>query len=216
MDLLSILLKGGVLIYPIFLASLIGLAVTIERYMVLKKARREPPKFMIDLRMLIRDKDIDGAIKYCMGIRTPGSNIIRKGLKKFHLGHHRVREAIESAGKQEVLKLEKGLSILATISGVAPLLGFLGTVTGMIQAFMKIDEADTVSPKLLAGGIWEALITTAFGLAVGIIALIFYNYFVNSVNKIVGQMEIVSNEIADAVEEITTGKIVKQQDDNED
>ena len=112
---------------------------------------------------------MSGAASFCLREKSPIGNMVRKGLKKFGLGHERVKEAIENAGRQEVSKLEKGLSILATVAGVAPLLGFLGTVTGMIQAFMRIEDlAGAANPSDLAGGIWEALITTAFGLIVGI------------------------------------------------
>ncbi len=118
----------------------------------------------------------------------------------------RVLEAIEVAGKQEISKLEKGLSTLATVAGAAPMLGFLGTVTGMIAAFMKIQELQgSASPADLASGIWEALLTTAFGLFVGIPALAFYNYFVSLISKIVLDMERVATDILDVLDE--TGKV---------
>jgi len=113
-----------------------------------------------------------------------------------------VKEAIENAGRQEVSKLEKGLSILATVAGVAPLLGFLGTVTGMIQAFMRIEDlAGAANPSDLAGGIWEALLTTAFGLIVGIPAYAFYNYFLSSIKKFVSDMETVANDVVDTMQD---------------
>ena len=134
--------------------------------------------------------------------KSPVANIIRKGLKKYKLGHERVKEAIENAGRQEISKLEKGLSVLATVAGIAPLLGFLGTVTGMIQAFMTIEDlAGAANPSDLAGGIWEALTTTAFGLIVGIPALAFYNYFLSAVKKTVGEMETVANDVVDVVQD---------------
>jgi biopolymer transport protein ExbB len=128
--------------------------------------------------------------------------MVRKALKKFGMGHERVKEAIENAGRQEVSKLEKGLSILATVAGVAPLLGFLGTVTGMIQAFMRIEDlAGAANPSDLAGGIWEALLTTAFGLIVGIPAYAFYNYFLSSIKKFVSDMETVANDVVDTMQD---------------
>lgn len=202
MDLLSILLKGGWLMLPIFLCSIIGLAIIIDRYIVLRKAKINVPAFMVRLRGVLKKKDVNAAISYCMEEKSPAANIVRKGLKKFHLGHERVKEAIENAGKQEVSKLEKGLSVLATVSGVAPLLGFLGTVTGMISAFMRIEDLQgAANPSDLAGGIWEALITTAFGLAVGIMSYMFYNFLVTSVNKLVSDMEIISNDVIDIIQE---------------
>jgi biopolymer transport protein ExbB len=203
MDLLSVVLKGGWVMLFIFIASIVTITIIIDRYRVIRKSRSNVPAFLVKLRGLLKKNDIDGAIMVCMEEKTPTANIVKKGLKKFNFGHIRVKEAIESAGKQEIHKLEKGLSVLATIAGVAPLLGFLGTVTGMISAFMRIEDLQgAANPSDLAGGIWEALLTTAFGLAVGIIAYTFYNYLVGAINKFVLDMEIVSNDIVDIIEEI--------------
>ncbi|MCF8259188.1 MAG: MotA/TolQ/ExbB proton channel family protein [Melioribacteraceae bacterium] len=204
MKLLSILLKGGWIMLPIFLSSIIAIGVIIDRYIVIRKAKKNIPNFLVKIRTILKKGDIDGAINYCVEEKSSAANIIRQGLKKHKLGHARVKEAIENAGRQEVKKLEKGLSVLATISGVAPLLGFLGTVTGMIGAFMRIEDLQgAANPSDLAGGIWEALLTTAFGLAVGIIAFMFYNYLVSAINRLVLDMEIVSNDVIDILEEKT-------------
>lgn len=206
MDLLAIFLKGGFLMWPILLLSIIGFAVAIDRYIVLRKAKINAPSFLIRIRGMLKKKDVSGAVSYCMEDRSPAANIVRKALKKYKFGHERVKEAIENAGRQEIVKLEKGLSVLATVSGVAPLLGFLGTVTGMISAFMRIEDLQgAANPSDLAGGIWEALITTAFGLGVGIIALMFYNYFLNSVTKLVHDMEVISTDVLDTMYEVSSG-----------
>jgi biopolymer transport protein ExbB len=205
MNLFDIFLKGGWLMWPILVCSIIGLAVVIDRYTVLRKTRINVPAFMVRIRGMIKKKDISGAISHCMQEKSPVANIVRKGLKKYRLGHTRVKEAIENAGRQEVSKLEKGLTILATVAGVAPLLGFLGTVTGMIQAFMTIEDlAGAANPSDLAGGIWEALTTTAFGLIVGIPALAFYNYFLSSVKRTVEDMETVANDVIDVIQDEST------------
>ena len=202
MSLFSIVLKGGWIMLLIFISSIIAVTIIVDRYIVIRKSRQNVPAFLVKIRSLLKKSNISGAISYCMEERTPAANIIRKGLKKYNFGHERVKEAIEGAGKQEINKLEKGLSILATISGVAPLLGFLGTVTGMISAFMRIEDLQgAANPSDLAGGIWEALLTTAFGLAVGIIAYTFYNYLVNLINKLVLDMEVISNDVVDIIEE---------------
>lgn len=202
MNLFSIFMKGGFLMWPILLCSIIGLTVIIDRYIVLRKTKINIPAFLVRVRGQIKKRDISGAISYCMEEKSPVANIIRKGLKKFRLGHERVKESIENAGRQEISKLEKGLPVLATIAGIAPLLGFLGTVTGMIQAFMTIEDlAGAANPSDLAGGIWEALTTTAFGLIVGIPALAFYNYFLSAVKKTVGDMETVANDVIDVVQD---------------
>lgn len=202
MNLLEIFLKGGFIMWPILLSSIIGLAVSIDRFLMLRKAKINVPAFMVRIRGFIKKKDISGAISYCMQEKSPVANIVRKGLKKYKYGHDRVKDAIENAGSQEVSKLEKGLSVLASVAGIAPLLGFLGTVTGMIQAFMTIqDLAGAANPSDLAGGIWEALITTAFGLIIGIPALALYNYFLSAVKKLVGEMETVANDVIDVIQD---------------
>lgn len=214
MDLLSIFVKGGIVMYFILASSIIAVAISIEKFMVLKKAKVNIPAFLIKLRALIKKKDLDGAISYCMQERTPVSNIVKKGLKKIRFGHQRVVEAIESAGRQEISKLEKGLSILASIAGIAPLLGFLGTVTGMIGAFMKIQELQgSANPADLAGGIWEALITTAFGLIVGIPALALYNYFVSKIHKMVVDMERISNDLIDMLDDTSKGIVNEEEEE---
>lgn len=216
MDLLSMFLRGGFLMWPILLCSIIGLAVVIDRYIVLRKAKINAPVFLMKIRTMLKKKDIDGAIAVCLEEKTPASNIIRKGLKKYRLGHERVKEAIENAGKQEIAKLEKGLSVLATIAGIAPMLGFLGTVTGMISAFMRIEDLrGSANPSDLAGGIWEALLTTAFGLGVGILALLFYNYFLSAVNKLVGDMEMISNDVVDSIFESSSSSDMILEDEFE-
>ncbi|HKI77897.1 MAG TPA: MotA/TolQ/ExbB proton channel family protein [Ignavibacteriaceae bacterium] len=202
MNYFSIFLKGGLLMWPILLLSIIGLAIIIDRYIILRKSKTNIPAFMVRVRGLLKRKDIHGAISYCSQEKSPVANIIRKGLSKYSLGHERVKESIENAGTQEISKLEKGIPFLATIAGIAPLLGFLGTVTGMISAFMTIqDLAGAANPSDLAGGIWEALITTAFGLGVGIPALAFYNYFVNSIKRLVGDIETVANDVIDVIQD---------------
>ena len=207
MNLLEIVLQGGWIMLPIFLASIIAVAIIIDRYIVIRKSKMNVPAFLVRIRGMLKKKDLEGAISVCLEEKSPAANMVRKGLKKYKLGHERVKEAIENAGKQEVNNLEKGLSVLATISGVAPLLGFLGTVTGMISAFMRIQDLQgAANPSDLAGGIWEALLTTAFGLAVGIIAFTFYNYLVARINKLVADMEIISNDVVDIVEEVEKGE----------
>ncbi len=214
MNLLHIVMQGGWLMLFILFTSLIAAYIIVNRYIVIRRSKMNVPVFLVKIRGMLKRKDITSASAYCMEEKSPAANIIRKGLRKFNLGHARVKEAIDSAGKQEIFKLEKGLSVLATISGVAPLLGFLGTVTGMIRVFMKIQNMQgSANPSDLAGGIWEALLTTAFGLAVGIVALTFYNYLVSAINKLVIDMEVVSNDVVDIMEEInTSAKVVVEEE----
>jgi biopolymer transport protein ExbB len=202
MNLVEIFLNGGLVMWPILFCSVVALAVAIDRFLVLRRAKINLPSFLVRIRGFIKNKDMSGAASFCLREKSPIANMVRKGLKKFGMGHERVKEAIENAGRQEVSKLEKGLSILATIAGVAPLLGFLGTVTGMIQAFMRIEDlAGAASPSDLAGGIWEALLTTAFGLIVGIPAYVTYNYFLSWITKFVADMETVANDVVDTMQD---------------
>jgi biopolymer transport protein ExbB len=155
---------------------------------------------MLKLRSVLQRNDVAGAISFCSKTDAPIANIMRKGLAKYGDGPERVREAIENAGKEEAFKLEHRLGLLASVAGIAPLLGFLGTVTGMISAFRTIQElSGAANPSDLAGGIWEALITTAFGLIVGILAYGMYNYYVTRVNRTVFEMESASEEFIDLV-----------------
>ena len=202
MNLVEIFLNGGLVMWPILFCSVVALAVAIDRFLVLRRAKINLPAFLVRIRGFIKSKDMNGAASFCLREKSPIANMVRKGLKKFGMGHERVKEAIENAGRQEVSKLEKGLSILATVAGVAPLLGFLGTVTGMIQAFMRIEDlAGAASPSDLAGGIWEALLTTAFGLIVGIPAYVVYNYFLSWITKFVADMETVANDVVDTMQD---------------
>ena len=202
MKLIEMFLKGGFVMYPILACSVIAMAIAIEKFIVIRKSKINVPAFSIKIRGILKKKDIAGAMGYCMEEKSPISNIIRRGLKKIKFGRRRVQEAIEVAGKQEISKLEKGLSTLATVAGAAPMLGFLGTVTGMIGAFMKIQELQgSASPADLASGIWEALLTTAFGLFIGIPALALYNYFVSLIKKIVLDMERVATDVLDVLDE---------------
>ncbi|MEK6649352.1 MAG: MotA/TolQ/ExbB proton channel family protein [Bacteroidota bacterium] len=200
MSLLDLFLRGGVVMWPILLTSVIGAVVIIERWLVLRRAHIDAGQFLLKLRSVLQRGDIMAAVNFCSKTEAPLSNILKRGLTMYPDGHERVREAIENAGKQEAFKLEERLGMLANVAGIAPLLGFLGTVTGMIGTFQTIQSlGGTASPADLAGGIWEALLTTAFGLIVGIPAYGFYNYFVSRVSRFVFEMESGSEEFLDLV-----------------
>ncbi len=195
MNLLSLFLRGGIVMWPILFCSIVGLVILIEKYLVLHKAKVNVDEFMHKLKGIMQRGDVRGAVGFCSGVDVPLANILKKGLLSFEQGEEKVKEAIETAGKEEIYHLERHLAILATIAGVAPLLGFLGTVTGMIGAFRVVEAmGGVVSPSDLAAGIWEALLTTAFGLMVGIPAYGFYNYFVTRVNRFVFEIENSSTE----------------------
>jgi len=188
--------QGGPLMYLILLGSIIGLAVFLERLFHLYRARIDTDKLMAELRSLIRDGKFPEAIELCR--RTPGpvAHILSAGLARHTRNRTEIGEAIKDAGIHEVPRLEKNLVVLATIAHVSPLLGLLGTVVGMIRAFMTIEELEgVVNPSDLAGGIWEALMTTAFGLLVAILAYVAYNFLVSRVGKMVLDMETSATEV---------------------
>ncbi len=194
--------QGGPLMYLILLGSIIGLAVFLERLFHLHRARIDTDKLMDELRSLIQTEKITEAMELCR--RTPGpvAHILTAGLARHTRGRVQIREAIEDAGVHEVPRLEKNLVVLATIAHVSPLLGLLGTVVGMIRAFMTIEEMEgVVNPSHLAGGIWEALLTTAFGLLVAIMAYVAYNYLVARVGKLVLDMETSATEVVNLLSE---------------
>jgi biopolymer transport protein ExbB len=198
MNLLETFVKGGVIMYPILLCSLVALAIVIERELTLRKARLDVGQFMMKVKSIFHKGDVTAVLTFCSQKDAPIANIIRRGILKHDQGDEKVRQAVEDAGREEIYHLEKRLPILASIAGIAPMLGFLGTVTGMISAFQQIQSlAGNVNPADLAGGIWEALVTTAFGLIVGIPAYAAYNHFVTRVARFVHEMEVTTTEFLD-------------------
>ncbi len=202
MSLLSILAKGGWLMIVIGIFSLIAAGIFIERLLVLRKNKINLNAFLLKLRQTLINQDINQALMLCAQTESPIAKVLEKGIKRYGKGKEEIQEAIENAGRMEIYQLEKGLGALATIAGVAPLTGFLGTVTGMIQAFMRIQElGGNVNATVLAGGIWEALLTTAAGLVVGILTLLGYNYLVSRVQRFVFDLEVSSNNLLELLTE---------------
>jgi biopolymer transport protein ExbB len=204
MNLLEMMTRGGVIMWPILLCSIVAAYVVIERLLVLRRARMDAGQFMLKLKSIYHHGDTSAVLSYCSQKDAPIANIVRRGILKHGQSEAKVREAVENAGREEVYHLERHLSILASVGGVAPMLGFLGTVTGMILAFQVIEQqSGVVNPSSLASGIWEALLTTAFGLIVGIPALVLYNYFVSRIRRLVQDMEVTTTEFLDMLEQGT-------------
>jgi biopolymer transport protein ExbB len=198
MNLLEMVSKGGVVMYPILLCSLAAVYIAIERYLALRKAQVDVGQFMMKVKSIFHQGDVSAVLAFCSQKDAPIANIIRRGILKHDQGDEKVREAVEDAGREEVYHLEKRLPVLASMAGIAPMLGFLGTVVGMINAFQQIESlAGNVNPGDLAGGIWAALLTTAFGLVVGIPSYALYNYFVSRVARFVHEMEVTTTEFLD-------------------
>ena len=198
----DLLLEGGWIMIPLLLLSIWSVYISIERFLNLRKASANPEEFMDSIKTKVVAGDLEGAKLLCNQTSTPFARMIEKGLHRIGNPLKSIETSIENVGRIEIYKLEKNLSILATISGAAPMIGFFGTVTGMIKAFMSIAEQEgAVSPKDLAGGIYEAMITTAAGLFVGIIAYIAYNYLTTKVNNVVENMESSTINFIDILQE---------------
>ncbi|CAD5278077.1 MAG: MotA/TolQ/ExbB proton channel family protein [Imperialibacter sp.] len=200
--LIDLMLKGGFWMIPILLLSVVAVIIFVERFLTLRKAGETPDHFTDDIRAKVLAGDVNGAKMICAQTGTPVARMIEKGLSRLGSPLKNIEVSIENVGKIEIYKLEKNLGVLATISGAAPMIGFLGTVTGMIQAFIAIaQEEGSVSPKLLSSGIYEAMVTTAAGLTVGIIAYLGYNYLVTRMQKVIHRMEYSAIEFIDLLQE---------------
>jgi biopolymer transport protein ExbB len=199
---MDLLLNGGWAMIPIFLLSLVAVYIFVERLMTIKRAAKTPNQFIDKIKALVLKGDVNGARLLCSQTDTPVAKMIEKGISRIGSPLKNIEVSIENVGKIEIYKLEKNLPLMATISGAAPMIGFLGTVTGMIKAFISIaQEEGSVSPKLLSEGIYEAMITTAAGLFVGILAYLMYNYLVTQVQKVIHKMEYNSIDFIDLLQE---------------
>ncbi len=200
--LLDLLIKGGYMMVPLYLLFILAIFIFFERLITLKKASKTSSSLMDQIRVLVQGGKIEKAKVLCAGENTPVANMIAKGIERIGSPLKNIEVSIENVGKIEIYKLEKNLNLLATVSGAAPMIGFLGTVAGMIQAFIAIaQEEGMVSPKLLSQGIYEAMITTAAGLVVGILAYLGYNYLVSQVSKLVHNMEYTTVEFIDLLQD---------------
>ena len=200
--LLDLLIKGGYMMIPLYLLFILAIFIFIERLMTLKKATATSSHLLDQVKVLVSSGQIEKAKILCAGEKTPVANMIAKGIERIGSPLKNIEVSIENVGKIEIYKLEKNLNLLATVSGAAPMIGFLGTVAGMIQAFIAIaQEEGMVSPELLSEGIYEAMITTAAGLVVGILAYLGYNYLVTQVSKLVHSIEYSSIEFIELLQE---------------
>ncbi|MDP8298443.1 MAG: MotA/TolQ/ExbB proton channel family protein [Candidatus Tantalella remota] len=191
--------KGGPLMFLIIMCSVIALAVVLERLWHLRRAKIDTETFMETIAGILKRNKILDAIDMCNVTPGPIAHILKAGILKHDRTRMEIKEAIEDAGLHEVPRLEKNLGALATIAHITPLLGLLGTVTGMVRAFQVIEQKATalvpVNPGDLAGGIWEALITTVAGLAVAIPTYVAYNFLVSKVDGFVLEMEKSSTDL---------------------
>lgn len=187
--------KGGLMMYPLLLCSIIGLAVVIEKTISLRRKNVIVPEIVNVLENIKGPDDVGLALSICEKHQGPFANIVRVGLENRDLPKDEIKEALNDQGRQEVHTLERGLVILETIAGIAPLLGLLGTVIGILRVFNVIAELGVGQAAQLSGGISEALITTIVGLFIGIPAVVVYNFFTNKAEELILEIEKYSSRL---------------------
>ena len=180
---------GGWAMYPLVVLLVLGIAIAIERMINLTRAGIDANSFFQNLEDALRSGGPDEAARICSETRGPVASVIHAGLLRMHRGIDHVEKAIDNAGAVEMACLERGMVWLSTVANLAPMIGFLGTVSGMISAFQAIERAGDVEPSMVAGGISEALITTASGLIVGIIIQFLHNFFASRIDRIIADMQ---------------------------
>ena len=202
LNLIELVFKGGFFMVPLAILSIMAVYILVERYVTIKKARKEDSQFMNLIKDFVASGNIHSAQDLCGKTDHPLARMMGKGVMRIGRPLKDIETAVENVGKIEVGKLEKNLGTLATIAGAAPMIGFLGTVTGMIRAFYNMSKAgNNIDPGLLSGGIYEAMVTTAAGLVVGIIAYIGYNVLVSMIDKVVHNLEARTVEFLDLLQE---------------
>lgn len=202
LNLWSLMLKGGFFMIPLLLLSILSIYIFVERLLVIRKAGREDKTFMDRIKDYIHDGDTDAALRLCKKTDTPAARLIAKGISRLGRPMNDVLVAIENVGNIEIAHLEKGFPWLATTAAGAPMIGFLGTVTGMVNAFYNMASAgNNADITTLSSGIYEALVTTIAGLVVGVIALFAYNYLVARVDGVMNQLETKTMEFMDLLNE---------------
>ncbi len=190
LSILELMQQGGWIMIVLAALSVVAVYIFIERFIAIRAAEKDDPLFMDRIRDYMKNGDVKSAVNFCRVTNTPGSRIIERGISRMNRPAPEIQTAIENTGNLEVAALEKRLHVLATISGGAPMIGFLGTVIGMVQAFWQMSNSGgDMDISMLSGGIYQAMITTVGGLIVGIVALFAYNYLVAKVDGVVNELE---------------------------
>ncbi len=201
-SLLDVLVLGGWVMIPLVLLSVLTIYLLIERLITIRQASSNPEVITDRVREYVRNGNVESAIHYCEQKDVPITRILKQGLERLGRPISEIQDAVQAAGKHETFDLEKRTNLLASIAGIAPMLGFFGTVVGMIKAFQQIQDLQgNVNPSVLAGGIWEALVTTAAGLLVGILALFSYNFLMGRIRRISNDMERSATDFIDLLQE---------------
>ena len=196
-------IEGGIMMYPLLLCSVISVAIILERFFTLRRIKKETQDFLKKVKKFVSQDSIEKALSFCQESIVPIAFIFKAGISRRDASRQDIEKAIEDEGGRQIPKLERFLNGLAIISNIAPLIGFLGTVTGLYAAFKAIVVSGGVtSSSVVAGGIAEALITTVAGLVIAIPTLVFHGYFISFINSIVLEMEKESAELIEVLEKI--------------
>ena len=195
----ELFLKGGILMYPIALGSIIAVGIFLERIWVLRRRRVLPRDFLIEVEDLVMRRKRPEAINLCKRDNSSIAHVIRVGIENYGKKRDVIKEKIEEVGRREAASLERYINVIGTIASISPLLGLLGTVSGMIKSFNIISIQGVADPASLAGGISEALITTAAGLVVAIPTYVIYRYLMNKADALILEMEENSIRMVDLV-----------------
>jgi biopolymer transport protein ExbB len=200
---LELLAKGGPIMIPIAILSVLALFVFFERFFAIKRAAREDKNFMNSIRDFIHNGNLEAARALCKNTDTPAARMIEKGIKRIGKPIPEIESSIEAVGKLEVAKLEKNVGLLGTVAAIAPMFGFLGTIFGVIKIFYNIALADNISIGLIAGGLYQKMITSAAGLLIGIIAFVFHHSLLMMIDRRISRMEVQAVEFIDMIQEPT-------------
>lgn len=204
MSILDLTIKGGWIVGVLFVLSLVAVYFFIVKFIEIKKASKEDPSFMDRIQDYMSDGKINSALKLCDDTNSPYAKMIKKGILHRDKSNSDIRVVIENVGNVEIGKLEGNVGVLATISATAPMIGFLGTVVGMLQSFFNMANAGSsgLNIQVFAGGIYQALVTTVAGLIVGILALFAYNYLTSRLDKVINSMEYKTMEFMDVINKL--------------
>ncbi len=190
LSIIELLGQGGWIMIVLAIMSIIAVYIFVERFMTIKNAGKDDPLFMARIRDYIKNGDVASAVNFCRITNTPAARMIERGISRMGRPVAEIQAAVENTGNIEVSLLEKRLPVMSTIAGGAPMVGFLGTVIGMVEAFWQMSNAGSnIDISTLSGGIYQAMVTTVGGLVVGIAALFAYNYLVAKVDGVVREME---------------------------
>ena len=203
LSLLDLIMKGGWVMLPIGFLSIMAVYLIVERYITISQASKVDPGFMTNVKTMLLDGKTDAALSMCKSTNTPIARLLEKGIKRLGKPVKEIESAVENTGKWEIYKLEKNLSYLGIIAGIAPMFGFVGTISGVIRIFYNISLADNISISLIAGGLYEKMITSAAGLVVGILAHIGFHYLNAMIDRVSFQLESTTVEFIDLIQEPT-------------